>query len=540
MPFKNEHKGVTMKIIDTIVEVMEDLASEHKDEYIKEKNDLEKEILQCLKSTNTIKEDKPFFLFLRRFNSFTPALPLRPRLTYSVGVIDKIIDNFKKIILEECPELTHRLFTNIKGGGCFLSWGGKGIVIDPGYDFIENMYSENLAVGDIDAIVITHAHNDHYIDLDPILTLAYQYNRLSKAYLNIRDEKYVDAKNALEELIEFYPYDFAFNALVYCKHEIGLEEGQIEETIISDIEYETGMSEENIKIIINNFKDYKNEILIEIEKGVYKDKNIKLFFSESAKATLEKLIEISDKNGNKIGCLGDADGPYEITEIKNKLKIKKFDVNEIDTYHNDFKRKEGNGLKFNLDDFNLGITSDTGWFNTDDKMPYQSNNFSNEISENYKDCQLLIPHIGSIKKVEFEWLQLDKKEKKKNSNFKKYIYKTHLGILGLLRLIAEIKQNKYARLQLVAITEFGEEMKHMRHYLAKKMDNCDALNSGTKYLAADIGLKIKLPYNGDEIKIRINTYDPKTGKEVYESPEKVEEKIDRCTGKIIYRRKNRI
>jgi len=69
------------------------------------------------------------------------------------------------------------------------------------------------------------------------------------------------------------------------------------------------------------------------------------------------------------------------------------------------------------------------------------------------------------------------------------------------------------------------------------MDNCSNINLGTKYLAADIGLKIRLPYKDkQDLGVRI-ARDPQTGKETYEKPENVREKKDGYTGRITYVRK---
>jgi tetratricopeptide (TPR) repeat protein len=63
-----------------------------------------------------------------------------------------------------------------RGGGYFLRHHGKGIVIDPGYDFIENFYNAGGRVHDIDAVVITHAHDDHTADFEALMTLLHQFN----------------------------------------------------------------------------------------------------------------------------------------------------------------------------------------------------------------------------------------------------------------------------------------------------------------------------------------------------------------------------
>jgi len=80
---------------------------------------------------------------LRRWNSYTPFVPLPPE-------------------------------RRGKGGGYFFCWEGTGIVVDPGFDFIDNLFLNGLSLADIDVVVVTHAHLDHTMDLDPLLTLLHQ------------------------------------------------------------------------------------------------------------------------------------------------------------------------------------------------------------------------------------------------------------------------------------------------------------------------------------------------------------------------------
>jgi ribonuclease BN (tRNA processing enzyme) len=58
------------------------------------------------------------------------------------------------------------------GGGYFLVANGLGCVIDPGYDFLEN-FKRRHTVTDIDAVVVTHNHDDHNADLPALLSLLY-------------------------------------------------------------------------------------------------------------------------------------------------------------------------------------------------------------------------------------------------------------------------------------------------------------------------------------------------------------------------------
>jgi len=63
-----------------------------------------------------------------------------------------------------------------KGGGYFLKVKGKGIVIDPGFNFIDNFRVTRGLFHEIDAVLVSHAHNDHTADLESILTLLEEYN----------------------------------------------------------------------------------------------------------------------------------------------------------------------------------------------------------------------------------------------------------------------------------------------------------------------------------------------------------------------------
>ncbi len=95
-------------------------------------------------SSSMFARDRIFLLGARKWNSFTPTLPLGENDETSVG------------------------------GGYFLHANGVGTVIDPGFDFLENFNAMGGRLADINNIVVTHAHNDHTNDLESILTLFYQ------------------------------------------------------------------------------------------------------------------------------------------------------------------------------------------------------------------------------------------------------------------------------------------------------------------------------------------------------------------------------
>jgi len=63
-----------------------------------------------------------------------------------------------------------------------------GIVIDPGVDFIENLYRTGYSLSDIDMILITHDHIDHLGSLDPLLSLLHEHSHY-REHLHYREHQ---------------------------------------------------------------------------------------------------------------------------------------------------------------------------------------------------------------------------------------------------------------------------------------------------------------------------------------------------------------
>ncbi len=88
------------------------------------------------------------FICLRRYSSFFPFVP-RPSAFRSLGG-------------------GYLLRLHHEDDGCPRPFG---IAVDPGPDFIDNLYRCGFGLGDINMIILTHDHPDHSVDLDPILAL---------------------------------------------------------------------------------------------------------------------------------------------------------------------------------------------------------------------------------------------------------------------------------------------------------------------------------------------------------------------------------
>lgn len=55
-----------------------------------------------------------------------------------------------------------------------------GIAIDPGVDYLDNLYRCGYGLADIDMVVVTHDHADHVAELDAMLALLYNRRRLGE------------------------------------------------------------------------------------------------------------------------------------------------------------------------------------------------------------------------------------------------------------------------------------------------------------------------------------------------------------------------
>jgi len=82
-----------------------------------------------------------------------------------------------------------RIFS--RGGGYFIWLGGRGIVVDPGKNFVARFAEAGHRLMDIDAIIVTSIAWDHGADLELILEALARYNRAGKGPVK-RVEVYVN------------------------------------------------------------------------------------------------------------------------------------------------------------------------------------------------------------------------------------------------------------------------------------------------------------------------------------------------------------
>jgi len=323
-------------------EVINELGGKYA-EILEAKKTYEKKI-----STSLRPRDRPltdnFFLVLRRWNSYTPVM-----LTTTESNL---------------------------GGGYFLRWKGKGIVIDPGFDFLDNFFNNGLVLYDIDAVIISHAHVDHCSDFESLLSLIFEYNERNM------DKKKIDIfmnLGAMKKFLSWIPVDVNGNASINRIYP--LERG---------ISYPLEMY--SLKLIVT--EALHDEVLT-------KDYSVGF------------VLELY------------SDGEYKEDKI-----------------------------------FRIGYTSDT--------------RHDEDIEEQYKGVDIIIPHLGSIDENDFS---LEEEERHKN----------HLMLRGVISTIHRSGAN------LAIISEFGEELGEHRMAIVGALDRVFQDYGITKCLTGDIGLRVSIP-----------------------------------------------
>ena len=132
---------------------------------------------------------------LRRWNSFSPGLYRESTGSLGGGYLLRI----NKTLLKKGDEEEDRVDNKIAENKVQMSKESsdkkkiENIVIDPGYNFLQNFRSEGFRVEDIDTIIVTHSHLDHCAELLPIMDLIFQFNKRYESTPNgERDKKKVN------------------------------------------------------------------------------------------------------------------------------------------------------------------------------------------------------------------------------------------------------------------------------------------------------------------------------------------------------------
>lgn len=328
------------------------------------------------------------------------------------------------------------------GGGYVLYYTGPygnvelGLAIDPGFDFIRNLFHEGFSLSDIDIVLLSHAHIDHIRDFESMVTLLLELKKRVK----------VNNRRKLHAIMTMGVY----RRLEHIIESPGLRE--FVDTYILDLE-----------------KD--------IEYDFLKDKKPEFIFTKRGQDDRYPARYIAETSKN--------------SGISDDIKIV---ITPTRAYHNDYSEySDSYGFVINISDsreknkpdFFFGYTGDTKWHP--------------DIMEQYKSCDALLVHLGSlIDREDKDKKKFDHYTNYRNC-FDLVKEKNHPYLIGLLHFLNEMSQwGTQGKHPLILISEFGEEMRgKIRIDLIKRLNKEYALTENEvsgpkKILPVDVGLDIIL------------------------------------------------
>ena len=349
------------------------------------------------------------------------------------------------------------------GGGYFIYHTddrGKvdlGIAIDPGFDFVRNLFRQGFSIRDIDIILISHAHPDHLWDFESIVQLLYDLS---------------------------------------LKKNIGNRYHRINVILTQGVYQRYGHVIENHKL-----RWFIEPLVIDL----HKDPDDKGF---SFRENLEEKTEAQPNRWNLILPASFDSEKKNNNSEKKRCEIEQVTIEPTYAYHDDYSRiSDSYGFKIifekNGKPFRFGYTGDTKWVGDDlynNKCPV-GNGISCEtnldkcerwknVADQYRDCRALLIHLGSL---------IDHKNDCNfaNYNAKKCVNlireKNHPYLPGIIRFLKEItKEASDSQTQkLILVGEFGEELRGgIRIDIVKRLKNM--LQNKMPILPVDVGLDVLL------------------------------------------------
>jgi len=320
------------------------------------------------------------------------------------------------------------------GGGYFVyhtDEAGKvdlGIAVDPGFDFVRNLFRAGFSLADVDVVLLSHAHLDHIRDFESMLFLCLELNKRTDPKI----------KHKLHAIMTLGVYR------------------QLEHLIENP-----------------GLREFVDPYIVDIEKEIEPE-----FLIKSQPVFTYIPDENYIRNKRKSDTSGSRYKP--ILDVPENLNCLCLSIVPTKAYHNDFSEySDSYGFKITIKDGKvnhvIGYTGDTSW--------------QNGIIAQYKDCDSLLIHLGSL-------IDRQKKFKDYNSKSKECLKlvrdKQHPYLTGMLHFLQEINTWKTNnRTPLIFISEFGEELRGRI-----RLDFVERLNkacSGSLYiLPIDIGLDFLL------------------------------------------------
>ena len=339
------------------------------------------------------------------------------------------------------PNLASHGTTTVGGGYLVRVWdknseGYIGIAIDPGYNYLENLFDEGFTLPDVHVIVITHAHPDHVENLSNILTLLRErekrINTISRVFLVLTQGVFQRFKTLIDNEIEY----------------------------IHDV------------VVLSWDRPKRDTVCV--VRGVGQGGN---------GGPISLIVGDESKLGNK------STRHHELNPSLTVLVA----IQAVQAIHTDGTEFDSMGVVIRVPSqkkrgLQIGFTGDTRY----------SSSLCNQ--DGFAHCNVVVPHLGSVIKSKafsnsHESCSLDLKENLKRAL--KQLQPTlteenHLYIPGISMFLCDIKKavkgtQPKSKPPLIILSEFGEELRGgLRADLATRLQRIFKM----EVLPADVGLRV--------------------------------------------------
>ncbi len=350
------------------------------------------------------------------------------------------------------------------GGGYFLYHTDErgevdlGIAIDPGFDFVRNLFRQGFSIRDIDIVLISHAHADHLWDFESIVQLLHDQG--------LKDDKH--RKHRINVILTRGAYKRYEH--VISNHELR----EFIEPIVIDLQKEQQYADSPFK-----FSEIRGK---RSEKQPHRWK--------------PRLPLPSDDTGDN----GSEDKTSEIKEVV---------IQPTYAYHDDHSQvSDSYGFKIEFvyhkrkEPVRFGYTGDTKWVGDDlynkeypaaniYQKPEDSGRFEYIVNQ-YLDCQVLLIHIGSLIDREMKFDDYFKNQSGEECDVL-IRDKNHLYLMGMIRFLKALVKGVVAHNgeKLILVGEFGEELQGgIRIDIVKRLKSL--IPKKWHILPVDVGLDVLL------------------------------------------------
>ncbi len=368
------------------------------------------------------------------------------------------------------PNLGSRASATVGGGYFVRAWDGEhdryiGIVIDPGYNFLENLFNEGFTITDVDLVVITHAHPDHIENFTNLLTLL---RERSKRLME------VDGLDSLtsprEHRILLAITEGVFERL---KRSLDHENKFIRDIVVLTAKHDAEEREKHlIKRSSRGGQAGKMQLNLRLD-----DDHVCHMDLREAKSTEKKILSLravrawhNDVTGyDTIGIV------IEYQNCENDCKNDKCKKNRIESVN---RGDRVNSKK-------VGIIGDS--------------RYTLELYKDYEKCDVLVTHLGSLVDEDDYRDHPNKQNDNVSPDNKKLLEllakKNHLYLPGIALLICDIQKKFKNGFPVTILSEFGEELRGgLRKDIAKRLSYFWKRGSQNPLpiIPGDVGLRIDI------------------------------------------------